>query len=53
MGIEYLSTTRNQREAVIAFLKTLGCFNIIQARILYMPLSKERGYNIKVEFYKR
>ena len=52
MGIEYLSATRNQREIVINLLDTLGKFNIIQSRILYLSLRHyNNGYKIRVEFY--
>ncbi|CAB4125379.1 hypothetical protein UFOVP53_123 [uncultured Caudovirales phage] len=52
MGIEYLSETRNQREIVIKLLDTLGKFNIIKSRILYLSLKNNvNGYKIRVEFY--
>lgn len=54
MGVEYLSKTRNRREIVINLLDTLGKFNIVQSKILYLSLKHyNNGYKIKVEFYKR
>jgi len=52
MGITYVSKSRDDREVVIFFLRTLGKLDIIQSRILYLPLQSDRyGYEIKVEFY--